>query len=112
MVKSRLKFLIGCFWLVNLMYVLCSNLFPTWLHMCSILLYLIIGILFHRFAKASESARTDWSVFTKGYFLNRNTLVAVLLLVDASVPPQKIDLDCANWLGRNKVYYSFVQHIC
>lgn len=45
----------------------------------------------------------DWSAFTKGYFLNRETLVAVLLLIDASVPPQKIDLDCANWLGRNNV---------
>lgn len=60
-----------------------------------------------RFAKASESARMDWSVFTKGYFLNRATLVAVLLLIDASVPPQKIDLDCANWLGRNDVCYCF-----
>lgn len=45
----------------------------------------------------------DWFTFTKGYFLNRETLVTVLLLVDASVPPQKIDLDCANWLGRNNV---------
>lgn len=57
----------------------------------------------HRFAKAPDAARMDWSSFTKGYFLNRDTLVAVLLLVDASVPPQKIDLDCANWLGRNNV---------
>lgn len=57
----------------------------------------------HRFANAPEAARMDWSAFTKGYFLNRETLVAVLLLIDASVPPQKIDLDCANWLGRNNV---------
>ena len=49
----------------------------------------------------------DWSSFTKGYFLNRDTLVAVLLLIDASVPPQKIDLDCANWLGRNEVFNIF-----
>lgn len=59
--------------------------------------------LFYRFANAPEAARMDWSSFTKGFFLNRETLVAVLLLVDASVPPQKIDLDCANWLGRNNV---------
>lgn len=63
-----------------------------------------------RFAKASEAARMDWSSFTKGYFLNRDSLVAVLLLVDASVPPQKIDLDCANWLGRNNVSFS-LDHI-
>ncbi|CAL4921599.1 unnamed protein product [Urochloa decumbens] len=55
------------------------------------------------FAAASQSARMDWSSFTKGYFLNRDTLVGVLLLIDASIPPQKIDLDCANWLGRNNL---------
>ncbi|XP_015890403.3 GTP-binding protein At2g22870 [Ziziphus jujuba] len=64
------------------------------------------------FAKTSEAARMDWSSFTKGYFLNRNSLVAVLLLVDASVPPQKIDLDCANWLGRNNIPITFVFTKC
>lgn len=63
-----------------------------------------------RFAKVSEAAQTDWSSFTKGYFLNRDTLVAVLLLIDASVPPQKIDLDCANWLGRNNVFYLIISN--
>lgn len=64
------------------------------------------------FANASQSARTDWSSFTKGYFLNRDTLVAVLLLVDASIPPQQIDLDCANWLGRNNIGMTFVFTKC
>lgn len=64
------------------------------------------------FANAPESARMDWSSFTKGYFLNRETLVAVLLLVDASVPPQKIDLDCANWLGRNNIAMTLVFTKC
>ncbi|KAL9248831.1 GTP-binding protein-like protein [Drosera capensis] len=64
------------------------------------------------FATASESARMDWSAFTKGFFLNRDTLVAVLLLIDASTPPQKIDLDCANWLGRNNIPITFVFTKC
>ncbi|KAD3640869.1 hypothetical protein E3N88_30092 [Mikania micrantha] len=64
------------------------------------------------FANAPESARMDWSSFTKGYFLNRETLVSVLLLVDASVPPQKIDLDCANWLGRNNIPMTIVFTKC
>ncbi|XP_078437397.1 P-loop containing nucleoside triphosphate hydrolases superfamily protein isoform X2 [Wolffia australiana] len=64
------------------------------------------------FANAPDSVRMDWSVFTKGFFLNRKTLVAVLLLVDASTPPQKIDLDCANWLGRNNVPMTFVFTKC
>ncbi|KAF4402067.1 GTP-binding protein At2g22870 [Cannabis sativa] len=72
----------------------------------------IVDLPGYGFAKVSESARTDWSSFTKGYFLNRDNLVAVLLLVDASVPPQKIDLDCANWLGRNKIPMTFVFTKC
>ncbi|GMJ03858.1 embryo defective 2001 [Hibiscus trionum] len=72
----------------------------------------IVDLPGYGFAKASDTARTDWSSFTKGYFLNRETLVAVLLLVDASVPPQKIDLDCANWLGRNNIPMTFVFTKC
>ncbi|KAK3006367.1 hypothetical protein RJ639_017478 [Escallonia herrerae] len=64
------------------------------------------------FANAPESAKMDWSSFTKGYFLKRDSLVAVLLLIDASVPPQKIDLDCANWLGRNNIPITFVFTKC
>jgi len=30
-------------------------------------------------------------------------LVAVLLLVDASIPPQQMDLDCATWLAEAQV---------
>ncbi|XP_052196960.1 GTP-binding protein At2g22870 [Diospyros lotus] len=72
----------------------------------------IVDLPGYGFANAPESARMDWSSFTKGYFLNRETLVSVLLLIDASVPPQKIDLDCANWLGRNNIPITFVFTKC
>ncbi|ESQ46206.1 hypothetical protein EUTSA_v10000265mg [Eutrema salsugineum] len=72
----------------------------------------IVDLPGYGFAKVSDAAKTDWSAFTKGYFLNRDTLVCVLLLIDASVPPQKIDLDCANWLGRNNVPMTFVFTKC
>ncbi|KAL9681777.1 hypothetical protein QQ045_013565 [Rhodiola kirilowii] len=39
----------------------------------------------------------------KGIFLNRETLVAVLLLIYATIPQKRIDIYCANWLGRNNV---------
>ncbi|XP_027092898.2 GTP-binding protein At2g22870-like [Coffea arabica] len=72
----------------------------------------IVDLPGYGFANAPEAARMDWSAFTKGYFLNRETLVSVLLLVDASVPPQKIDLDCANWLGRNNIPMTLVFTKC
>lgn len=56
-----------------------------------------------RYAKAPTAVRTDWNEFTKDYFLSRKTLINVLLLVDASIPYQQVDLDCVDWLGRKKV---------
>ncbi|KAJ0040661.1 hypothetical protein Pint_27861 [Pistacia integerrima] len=72
----------------------------------------IVDLPGYGFAKAPDAARMDWFSFTKGYFQNRETLVGVLLLIDASVPPQKIDLDCANWLGRNNIPMTFVFTKC
>lgn len=72
----------------------------------------IVDLPGYGFAHASASARMDWSSFTKGYFLKRDTLVGVLLLVDASISPQKIDLDCAQWLARNNVGMTIVFTKC
>jgi GTP-binding protein len=42
----------------------------------------------HRYAQRSKESRLEWSAFTKEYFLKRETLANVLLLVDSSVPVQ------------------------
>ena len=59
------------------------------------------------FAKtASKDSRDGWLQFTKDFFINRNNLVHVLLLVDASLPPQQVDCDCANWLAECEVPFA------
>eukprot|EP00899_Mesostigma_viride_P009712 jgi/Mesvir1/18742/Mv01251-RA.1 len=57
---------------------------------------------------APKSNQFQWNQFTKDYFLNRGTLVVVLLLVDSSIPPQEIDLKCAKWLTSNDVPFIIV----
>ncbi|CAI5965354.1 unnamed protein product [Closterium sp. NIES-65] len=52
---------------------------------------------------APNAIRTEWNAFTKAYFTSRTNLLTVLLLVDATIPPQAIDVECADWLGRNKL---------
>ncbi|CAI6009093.1 unnamed protein product [Closterium sp. NIES-65] len=54
------------------------------------------------YAVAPNAIRTEWNAFTKAYFTSRTNLLTVLLLVDATIPPQAIDVECADWLGRNK----------
>lgn len=59
------------------------------------------------FAKtASKDSRDGWLQFTKDFFIHRNNLVHVLLLVDASLPPQEVDCDCANWLAECEVPFA------
>jgi ribosome biogenesis GTP-binding protein YsxC/EngB len=60
------------------------------------------------FARAPGELKTNWTDFTMDYFLKRESLVSVLLLVDGSIPPQAIDLEVADWLGEHSVPFSVI----
>ncbi|CAI7747851.1 unnamed protein product [Closterium sp. NIES-54] len=64
------------------------------------------------YAVAPNAIRTEWNAFTKAYFTSRTNLLTVLLLVDATIPPQAIDVECADWLGRNKIPLTVVFTKC
>ncbi|ESW09161.1 hypothetical protein PHAVU_009G105600 [Phaseolus vulgaris] len=64
------------------------------------------------YASAPHELRMDWEKFTKDYFLNRSTLVSVFLLIDASIPAKKIDLDYASWLGQNQIPMTIIFTKC
>ncbi|KAB2629672.1 GTP-binding protein [Pyrus ussuriensis x Pyrus communis] len=64
------------------------------------------------YAAAPQELRTDWVKFTKDYFLNRSTLVSVFLLIDASIPAKKIDLEYASWLGQNQIPMTLIFTKC
>lgn len=64
------------------------------------------------YASAPHELRMDWEKFTQDYFLNRSTLVSVFLLIDASIPAKKIDLDYASWLGQNQIPMTLIFTKC
>lgn len=64
------------------------------------------------FAAAPGEVRTEWDRFTKNYFLTRSSLISVFLLIDASIPAKKIDLQYASWLGQNKIPMTLVFTKC
>uniref|UniRef100_A0A2P2J6U3 EngB-type G domain-containing protein n=1 Tax=Rhizophora mucronata TaxID=61149 RepID=A0A2P2J6U3_RHIMU len=64
------------------------------------------------YAAAPQELRMDWEKFTKDYFLDRSTLVSVFLLIDASIPAKKIDLDYARWLGQNQIPMTLIFTKC
>lgn len=51
------------------------------------------------YAKISKTTRKKWEKMIQDYLNKRMNLMVTFLLIDANVPPQKIDLEFINWLG-------------
>jgi len=64
------------------------------------------------YAEADRDTIAAWDAFTKDYFVKRETLAGVLLLVDASLPPTKNDEEYANWLIENETPFTIVFTKC
>ena len=64
------------------------------------------------YAKAEEDAVKAWDAFTKEYFVERENLAGVLLLVDASIPPTKNDEAYANWLIEHDTPFTIIFTKC
>src|SRR6476660_575134 len=60
------------------------------------------------FAKVSQSARNRWEQMIENYLRKRENLANVFVLIDGRHPPQKIDIDFINKLGKWEVPFSIV----
>ena len=60
------------------------------------------------FAKVSKTEREKFYKVIKTYIKNREQLQYVFLLIDARIPPQKIDLEFVNFLGENAIPFVLV----
>ncbi len=52
------------------------------------------------YAKVSQSSRRRWEQMIENYLRKRTNLVNVFVLIDSRHPPQKIDLEFINQLGK------------
>ncbi|SNS01249.1 GTP-binding protein [Belliella buryatensis] len=55
------------------------------------------------FAKVSKSIKSDWENMIRSYLSNRENLVALFVLIDSRLEPQKIDLEFITWCGENGI---------
>ncbi len=72
--------------------------------------YFLINELLHfvdlpgySFARVSIEQRNKWNNMLRNYVLKREQLMYVCQLIDARIPPQKVDLEFVNWMGKNYV---------
>ncbi|MBT8196649.1 MAG: YihA family ribosome biogenesis GTP-binding protein [Bacteroidia bacterium] len=64
------------------------------------------------FAKASKDSRKKWELVFKEYLGNRKNLMTIFILIDANIPPQKIDIEFINWVGNKKIPLSIIYTKC
>ncbi|MEP7263148.1 MAG: ribosome biogenesis GTP-binding protein YihA/YsxC [Bacteroidota bacterium] len=60
------------------------------------------------FAKVSREKRADWEQMIMQYLTRRKNLMAIFVLVDIRVPPQKSDLEMINKLGGKNLAVSVI----
>lgn len=60
------------------------------------------------YARASKSSRSTWERFIVDYLTTRETLINTFVLLDARLPPQKIDLEFMGWCGEEGLPFSMV----
>jgi len=58
------------------------------------------------YAKFSRTARESLGKITRKYLLNRENLLNLFFLIDSRLPPQKIDLDFFEFLGKAMIPFT------
>lgn len=63
----------------------------------------IVDLPGYGYAKVSKKERGKWEAMINNYLLKRKMLAGVFLLMDFSIPPQKIDMKMAEWLAEHRI---------
>ena len=63
----------------------------------------VVDLPGYGFAKVPERERVKWQPMIEGYLLGRESLRALLLLLDGEIGPTKLDLQMIDWLNANEV---------
>ncbi|MFY0627986.1 MAG: YihA family ribosome biogenesis GTP-binding protein [Reichenbachiella sp.] len=59
-------------------------------------------------ARVSKEMKAKWDKMNKEYLTKRKNLSCAFVLIDARIPPQKIDVEFINWLGEHAVPFAIV----
>ena len=60
------------------------------------------------YAKISKTQRQAWRRMVEGYLMKRKTLQCAFVLIDGTIPSQKIDVEFLDWLGKARIPFVIV----
>lgn len=68
----------------------------------------VVDLPGYGYARVSKSKRHKWEKMIEGYLLKRESLGCAFVLIDATIPPQSIDLEFINWMGKMQIPFVVV----
>ena len=68
----------------------------------------IVDLPGYGYAKISKKIKEKFDGMIRGYLAKRDNLQCAFVLVDANIPPQKIDVDFINWMGEKGVPFVII----
>lgn len=68
----------------------------------------VVDLPGYGYAKISKKKRFEWEKMIEGYLLKRDTLGCAFVLIDLNVPPQAIDMEFVNWMGKMQIPFVIV----
>ena len=71
-------------------------------------LWYLVDLPGYGYAKVPKASRNNFEQFITNYILERKNLMCLFVLLDARLPPQKIDLEFMEWLGENQISFVMV----
>ena len=60
------------------------------------------------YAKISKTKRQAWRRMVEGYLMKRKNLQCAFVLIDGTIPAQKIDIEFLDWLGNSRIPFVIV----
>lgn len=60
------------------------------------------------YAKVSQKLRENWRKMIEHFLEKREQLVCACVLIDANIPPQQIDIEFMNWLGKKGIPFVII----
>lgn len=69
---------------------------------------IIVDLPGYGYAKVWNNEKKNWLDFTQNFLKNRKTLKHTFLLIDWSIPPQKIDLEMTKCFLEEWIKFSFI----
>lgn len=71
-------------------------------------LWHLVDLPGYGYARVSQSKRSDWERMIHGFLRRRKQIRCTFVLIDAMIPPQRLDLDFMMWLSQQRLPFAII----